>query len=393
MAKRSALPIPVNTGRSGIECENGQKVNMSQNQQHSDHYCFIVHDNLPYCYDINSILALPSGFRYRNRFRRTWVEGNLHNNISTMVGNEVLVILRIQDQNLLIPVRWGTIKEAWQVGSIYWFEYILGDIVNYSSDAAECEEQVRQATRLFASMHVWLPGTAGQMLTEPSVFRSTAGTQIVRRSADDFTAWGNNVQAVTMAPIYERAEFLKVIGLFDLKGRGAPVSDEHYIVRSNTVYQLRVFQYIPTPGTGGALATPHDIDVATFSDHFVQLRPKQRAVGLYDMLTFVIKSRRLPPKERSAIEIPHNPAPAGSGNYAPGALYLPVMTTARSPAITVLWIVAIAACLLGMFSPGTYHTKDTVVRNLATVIFVLLISGWRTTTDALIPSLPWQVPK
>jgi hypothetical protein len=164
------------------------------------------------------------------------------------------------------------------------------------------------------------------------------------------------------------------------------------MIRSNTVYQLRVFQYVPVPGNNPTV-TPHDIDVATFTDHCVQLRPKQRAVGLYDMLIFVLKSRRLPPKERSAIEIPHNPAPAGSESYAPGALYLPVMTTGRSPAIVMLGVILLVASLVGMFAPSIYHSNDTIIRNLSTVIFVLIISGWRTTMDALFPPLPWQVPK
>src|SRR5215475_15345710 len=88
---------------------------MPTTRQRDDHYCFIIHDNLPYCYDINSILALPTGFRYRNRFRKIWVEGNLHDHIDTMVGSDVLIILRVQAQNLLVPVRWGNIKEAQQV--------------------------------------------------------------------------------------------------------------------------------------------------------------------------------------------------------------------------------------------------------------------------------------
>ena len=64
----------------------------------SDHYCFIIHDNLPYCYDLNSILALPTGFRYRNRFSASWVEANLHDNIGALVGADVLIVLRVAIQ-------------------------------------------------------------------------------------------------------------------------------------------------------------------------------------------------------------------------------------------------------------------------------------------------------
>lgn len=358
----------------------------------SDHYCFIIHDNLPYCYDINFVLALPSGSRYRNRFRKSWVEGNLHDNIATMIGANVLIILRVQEQNILIPVRWGTIKEAQQFGGIYYFEYVLGDLIAYSAEPAQRSTEISYSTKLFSDMHVWLPGTAGQMLTEPSVFRSTAGSHLQLRPGDDFTAWGNGVEAVITAPIYDKAEFLKVLGLFDLRGRASPVIDEHYVIRSNTVYQLRVFQYVPAP-PGTSTTAPHDIEVVTFTDHFVQLRPKQRAVGLYDELIFVLKSKRLPPKERSAIEIPYNPAPAGTGSYAPRALYLPIITTGRSPAIIILSVVLLIASLIGMFAPKVYHANEDEVRSLATVIFVLVVSGWRTTMDSLFPSLPWQVSK
>jgi hypothetical protein len=361
-----------------------------------DHYCFIIHDNLPYCYDLNSVLALPSGFRYRNRFSATWVEANLHGDISALEGAEVLIILRVQEQNLLIPARWGTIKVAQQVGSIYYFEYILGDLIQYSENLEERQREITAATRQFAETHVWLPGTEGTALgsSEPSVFRSVAGRGLKVASADDLTLWGNSVAAITTAKIYERAEFLKILGLFDLKGNASAVADENYRILPNTVYQLRVFQYVPVPGETPTV-TPHDIDVATFGDHFVQLRPKQRAVGKYDMLSFELKTRRLPPKERSAIVIPYNPAPAApteSGSYAPGALYVPIIIKGR-PSVTLLLLIILAAALVGMFAPKVYPGNEVVVRNLSTVIFVLIVSGWKTTLDALFPNLPWAVAK
>jgi hypothetical protein len=361
-----------------------------------DHYCFIIHDNLPYCYDLNSVLALPSGFRYRNRFSASWVEANLHGNISALEGAEVLIILRVQEQNLLVPARWGTLKVAQQVGSIYYFEYILGSLIQYSEKLDERQREIARATQQFSETHVWLPGTPGVSLgsSEPSVFRSVAGRGLQVASADDLTLWGNSVAAVTTAKIYERAEFLKILGLFDLRGNPSKVADENYRILPNTVYQLRVFQYVPVPGDAPTV-TPHDIDIATFGDHFVQLRPKQRAVGKYDMLSFILKTRRLPPKERSAIVIPYNPAPAApteSGSYAPGALYVPIVIKGR-PSITLLLVALLAAALVGMFDPKVYPGNETVIQNLATVVFVLIISGWRTTLDALFPNLPWVTTK
>jgi len=34
----------------------------------TQHLCLIIHSHRPYCFDINQILALPSGFRFHNRF-------------------------------------------------------------------------------------------------------------------------------------------------------------------------------------------------------------------------------------------------------------------------------------------------------------------------------------
>lgn len=311
-----------------------------------------------------------------------------------MVGSEVLIILRVQEQNRLIPVRWATIIETDQIGSIYFFQYILGDLVSYSSDRAERDRQIAHATEIFAESHVWLPGTAGEMLFQPSVFRSTVGFKLERVAAADYdTAWGNSVDAITIAPVYQNMEFLQILGFFDLKGKSSTIYGEHYVLSPNTVYQLKVFQYIPTvPGQTSNVA-PHNITVATFADHFVQLRTKQRAVGLYDELIFMLKTKRLPPKEPSAMELTHDPTPDSTGLYAPGTLYIPVITTGRSPALTVFWAIVLVACLVGMFTPQAYHTNETVIRNLATVIFVLIVSGWRMALDAIFPPLPWQANK
>src|SRR6266702_179011 len=177
--------------------QRGHKRKMPTSAPQRDHYCFIIHDNLPYCYDINSILALPAGFRYRNRFNAPWVEPNLHDNISAVVDADVLIVLRVQEDNVLVPVRWGTIQVAQQVGSIYYFEYILGDLIRYSERPADRAREMSQATSLFSDTHVWLPGTRGVALsaTEPSVFRSVVGRRLPKESAGDLTAWGNSVAA------------------------------------------------------------------------------------------------------------------------------------------------------------------------------------------------------
>lgn len=343
-----------------------------------DHYCFIIHANRPYCYDMNPILALPSGFRYQSRYAGPSVEDSLLGDINVMIGSDVLIVLAVQERNSLIPVRWGNIKEAQKIGSICYFEYLLGDLVEYSSDYDKRNQEIVRATKLFADARVWSFETTGETLLKPAVFQSAVGSSFRSTRVDDLAAWGNTVEAVSTASAYENAEFLDVLGLFDPKGKQSPVKNGHYVIRPNTVYQLKLFQYIPAPGAMSDVIS-RDINIATFPDHFVSLRPGQRAVGKYDMLTFSLKSRRLRSKERSAIEVGQNPVLEGSRSCAPETLYLPITIKGRSSVVIVLWILILATCLIGIFAPKFYYADSALVRNLAIVIFVLAVSGRRLT--------------
>lgn len=352
-----------------------------------DHYCFVIHAALPYCYDFNTIMALPTGFRYRNRFDTPWVDPNLRQASGDMVGKDVLLVLRDAERNLLVPARWANIQMALQIGHIYYFEYILSDLISYSADEVARAGEIRAYTNKLHEYHNDLPGTIGTSLSTPSVFRSAVGTELPTASAEDLTAWGNTTYAIASASIFRQVEFLKITGLYDLASKPCPTVSEGFLVRPNTVYQLRVFQTFPQPGTPATLQ-PHDIQVETFPDHIVQLRSRQRAVGKYDMLNFVLKTRKLPPHERSAIEIPHVPHHE-QGHYAPSALYLPLVATGRSPTAVLIWVLATMVSLLLMFKPTVIPLNKDLIRNIATVLFVLTVSGWQPTASSLMPTLPW----
>jgi hypothetical protein len=309
-----------------------------------------------------------------------------------MVGKEVLIVLRDLETNKLIPTRWARIVLAERIGRVYYFEYILGALIQYSEDETERMEQIAERTTVFEHYHSWLPGTVGQSLNtaEPSVFASSAAANFPTTDDSIPSEWGNTTAAVTTARIFENTEFLNVLGLQDLAGNEVPVENECFIVRSNTVYQLRVLQTIPRPDV--ANLRPHDVELVTFSDHFVQLRPKQRAVGKYDVLNFVLKTKRLPPNERSAIEIPYVPLQSQSAS-APSGIYMPIRIEARSRASVIIWLTAVIACLVVMFRPELLPLDPPLVRNISTVVFVLLVTGWQQTAGALIPSLPWAAGK
>src|SRR6266536_603917 len=270
------------------------------------HCCFVVQAIVPYYYDLNQVLALPMGFRYRNRYQRQWVEPNLRDDASRALGRRVLIIMRDRERARLVPARWARIVVAQTVGDILYFEYLLEELVAYSREPERREADIEKYTAILDRNHPGLPGSPGEDLVRPSVFLSAAGPEFPTASADDLAAWGNVVAAVATADIYEKVDFLKIVGLSAADEQEVRVRGERYELTANTVYTLRVFQTMPNFGDGRV--APHDLVLKTFPEHIALLRPRQRAVGKYDMLTFVLKVLDLPSGDHTPIEIEHEAA-------------------------------------------------------------------------------------
>src|SRR5215471_16916303 len=96
------------------------------------HCCFVIQAVPPYHYDMNQVLALPTGFIYHNRYNESWVDPNLYDNVEDLTRRRVLLIMRDKARNRLVPARWATIEVAQSVGDIFFFEYRLGDLIEYS---------------------------------------------------------------------------------------------------------------------------------------------------------------------------------------------------------------------------------------------------------------------
>jgi len=305
----------------------------------------------------------------------------------------VLLILRDVETNRLIPVRWATIVVAERYGQIAFFEYLLGELIEYGSQENVQLEQIANHTSKFAEHHRWLPGTESATLSEPSVFKSSAGVGIATAPPEDLNAWGNVVSALATASIFHRIEFLNVVGLFTTDGERAAIRDESYRVRSGQVYHLKVIQYVPSAGTPGVDVLPgHAIEISTFKEHIIALRSKQQAVGKYDRLTFVLRVQNLSPGETTAIEIPNVPD-AATENSAFTSIYLPVKVS-RPTALTALaLLLVLVASLVLLFKPELLPFPRDAVRNIATVVLVLTIAGPSRTLSGLWPSLPWRIDK
>lgn len=354
------------------------------------HVCVIIHSHRPYCFDLNEIMALPAGFRYRNRFDLQWIEPNLRQDPESLIGKRILIILRDVTNNRLVPVRWGKLFNVERVGKVALFEYHLDELVAYNNADNVRLQEIIDRTKTFADNHAWLPGAAGQPLDKPSVFESTVGAGLPVVDAANLTAWGNAVSALATAPVYEGIEFLKIVALRSADGSPAPVVNESFLVKPNSVYELKVFQHVPEPGQ--AEIPSHSLELNTFSGHVTALRSRLQAVGKYDMLTFVVKVLALSPGDQTAMEIPHMPD-AATTKSAHTSLYLPlrVEEAGRLRIATALAVGAIS--LFFMFRPEFGSLPDDLVRNIATVLFVLTLAGPSRTLSTVWPSWPWGSDK
>jgi hypothetical protein len=298
--------------------------------------------------------------------------------------------LRDTANNRLVPVRWATLKTAQTVGSVLYFEYLLGDLVRYSSEANVRDQEIVARTKLLKDRHPWLPGIAGQTMNDPSVFYSTAGNSLPKADSSDLTGWGNVIAAIATAPIYSKIEFLKFVGLFGPDGSPAAVHDESLMIDPRTVYTLRIFQHVPTPPD--VVVPTHSIEINVFPTHISALRAKQQAVGKYDMLTFVLQTLSLDPGAPTAIEIPHIPDAATEGT-ARTSLYLPLRVRPSHPLRLAASLAVITVSLVFMFAPRLAPGQDDLVRSVATVIFVLTLTGPSKVLATVWPSWPWGVSR
>jgi len=341
----------------------------------NDHYCFIINSIDPYCWDINHILALPSGFSYRNRWRQKWVDPSLVDNIQSLVSQRVLLILRDYDKDRLIPVRWGRISFAQRIGQVFYFEYDLENLVDYNADSNARTAEIDAFNRTFLERHPGMQRAVRQDIA-PSVFVSRVGGTLRSAPDIDLDKWGSVVSAVGEVDAYKGVEFLKIVELSSSHRERVNIRESKYELKPNTVYEMRIFQLVPNPG---GEVQPHDIELNTLADQILVLRGQQRAVGLYDMLRFIFKVQDVRPGETSFVEVRHTPHPT-RGESAIPSMYLPVAIKSQPRISYIIRLLVTIVTLVFTFSPdlfGVLSIDPETIRSIAIVLFILLVIGWR----------------
>ncbi len=255
---------------------------------------------------------------------------------------------------------------------------------DYDSDGTARTAQIDAFNRRFLELHPNVKGGPNQDIA-PSVFISQIGAELRAASADDLDKWGSVVAAIGEINIYEGVEFLKIVEVSSSVGEAVPIRDCKYELKPNTVYEMRLFQWVPNPGE--ETLEPHDVQLHTLSDHILVLRGQQRAVGRYDMLRFVFKVEDLRPGESTFMEVLHTPHPK-RGESAIPSIYLPVIIRSKTKVSYIVRTLVTIVTLLFTFSPdlfGSITVDADKVRSIAIVLFILLVIGWRRVWEAFWP--------
>jgi len=199
----------------------------------------------PYGYEINNILALPPGFRYRSRYRRHWVR--VDRPVERLPGTNGLVILRCYEDGRLFPIRKIYVETARKVGDILYVEYLLRDWIKLSSSQDRRRRQVDRFNELVSASLVEKnePGTdLRQLLFFGADFCYFLDEEPPDEApTTDEERWGNIVDELRRIPVYHEYDFLKVVQLRDEHNRAAPIVDGvGYRLRPFGTYELEMLQ-------------------------------------------------------------------------------------------------------------------------------------------------------
>src|SRR5262245_24898658 len=84
----------------------------------------------PYIYDLPHLLALPTGFEFRFRYRPSWVEPALLQKLSAsasaLEGREIIILYHSQEGQMIIPIRRGTIIALERLGPMVLCRFRVG---------------------------------------------------------------------------------------------------------------------------------------------------------------------------------------------------------------------------------------------------------------------------
>lgn len=339
----------------------------------------------PYGYELIKIIAYPKGFKYRFRFDEEWVDTKVSGNIKDLTSKTGVIVFRDFKEAKFYPIRYFKLLKAQKIGKIYYFEYELSDFIDYDSDSNWRSEQINKINEEFTRYHstTFANNTASNDM-KPLVLLSNYSFEDIKNEhycssnteEKEHEQWGNIVTLIKNISFYENVEFIKILDVVSMSQNGgsAIFTKDYLRLLEAHDYKLRILQFIPKGGK--QKAEPRDIEIKSDDKYISIVRGKERAVGKYDVLTFVFRTNERSGGHNSFIDIEHTPKSEGK-QYIEPKLFIPV-SILKSMRIALIKI-ALGAIFVGLYiylnifpDSKIIFLKDVSIIGTAIIIHELL---------------------
>ena len=252
---------------------------------------------VPYAYETIAILGIPNGFIRRFRFREKWVSEQFKINYKDFINKPLFIILRDFETGSLIPLRSGTVENINKIGDTFFISYKQGPLVEYESNPPTREKQILSFNEQFFEYHRDKIAKNPNQHIKPLVFGTNFKFELINANysatdyyEQDLERFENIISCIQSIDIFNGVQFLKIVDLTKMKdGIPADVKDCHYLLNEGVEYKLRIYQTAPTLLLYN-MKEPNDISISSDSKYVNVIQGKKRAVGKYDVLSYIFRT-------------------------------------------------------------------------------------------------------
>ena len=277
-----------------------------------------------------------------------------------------------------------------------YFEYELDDIVDYDSKDNLRTDQVNKFEKDFIEFHKSLivENNPGKDMS-PLVFLSNFVINIENRnysgtsSEKSFEQWGNVISIIKDIKykdryFYENVEFIRIVDI-EQAAKGADkaqIKNNAFQLYEDKDYNIRLFQMIPKRNANNKAI--RDIQVLVDEHYLNSARDEQRAVGKYDVLSFVIRTLRRSGGRKSFIDIKHVVKDDAASAIEP-KVHLPIFIK-KSARWTIVSFAIIFAFFIVYISPklitNLVSLDERAIKDMSIITITLAIGKFlREITD------------
>jgi hypothetical protein len=282
----------------------------------------------PYGYETVPVLASPDGFQYRFRFGEEWVQDSIVHR-PDLNGKQGYIVLREFKTGHLLPIRLFAVKSFNKIGKIYYIEVILGKLVSFDSEETHRQKQKNSFHKDFLEFNsaIIKSSPSGSDMS-PLVFLTNFSLQInnAHRSSDldeEMESWGNILTCLKDIDFFTDVQFLRLMSVepIDIDFGKASFGNGQLALMEGADYKIQLAQFITKTSSSSIPQT--DIKISGDNRIISVLRGVQKAVGKYDVLTFIIRVNRYQWAGATFLDVQYQPKPTNQEIGEPH-LFIPV---------------------------------------------------------------------